>query len=106
MYFDESEDPRHKLLCVAGYLFKKENCELLEQQWSTVLKRENLPYFRMVDCAQGDGVFRGFSKDRRVQIQIELFDLLKKYMETGISISFDLRFADLCPSAVLHGIDL
>lgn len=106
MYFDESEDAKHKLLCVAGYLFRKEKRERLEREWNSVLKRESLPYFRMVDCAQGSGVFQGFGKERRSQIQIELFDILKEHMETGISISFDLRFDHLCPSAIYHGIDV
>lgn len=106
MYFDESEDSNEKLLCVAGYLFKKENCQSLEQKWNVVLKRENLPYFRMVDCAHGNGVFKGFEQKRRSEIQKELFDLLKAHMESGISISFDLRYSNLCPSAKHHGIDI
>ena len=106
MYFDESEDKSHQLLCVAGYLFREENRALLEAQWGAVLARENLPYFRMVDCAHGTGVFDGISKEKRGEIEVELFDILKRYLEVGISITFDLRFAHLCPSAKYHGMPI
>jgi hypothetical protein len=104
MYFDESEDKTQKLLCVAGYLFTKEKCVALSEEWSAVLARERLPFFRMVDCAHGTGVFKGFNVKRRIAIQTELMTLLVRYMEVGFAISFDLRFEHLCPSAMTHGI--
>ena len=104
MYFDESEDKKQKLLCVAGYLFTKEKCAILEKKWSSVLAREGLPFFRMVDCAHGEGVFKDFKLPRRIAIQTELMRLLVEHMEVGYAISFDMRFAHLCPSALSHGI--
>lgn len=106
MYFDESEDEKHQLLCVAGYLFKKDNAEQLQRRWTDILGRENLPYFRMVECAHGNGVFADLKEKQRIKIQTELFGVLKDQMETGISISFDLRFSHLIPSAKAHGITL
>jgi hypothetical protein len=106
MYFDESESTSPKILCVAGYLFKKERCESLESLWSEILLQENLPYFHMVECAHGNGIFEGFTKSRRIEIQTKLMDLLKSHMELGISITYDLRYESLCPSAKMHGIDI
>ncbi|MCU1441825.1 MAG: hypothetical protein JWP85_2822 [Rhodoglobus sp.] len=106
MYFDESESDKHNLLCVSGYIFKKERCEILEGKWSEVLKREGLPYFHMVECAHQNKTFKGFDETRCIAIQTELMNLLKDHIEVGVSITYDLSHAHLCPSAKLHGIDI
>jgi hypothetical protein len=106
MYFDESEDANAQILCVGGYLFKNEKSKILRREWKHVLEREGLPYFHMVDCAHGNGFFKSFNKERRIAIQTDLFDLLKKHLEVGITISFDLRYAQLCPSDTFNGFDV
>lgn len=106
MYFDESEDEPHKLLCVAGYVFRKEKAEALELMWRETLTSVGLTHFHMVECAHGVGMFEGWNKSDRIALQIRLFDILKEHVETGVAISFDLRFSDLCPSAISQGIEI
>ena len=67
MYFDESEDVRHNLLCVAGYLFKKEKAVALEQKWASILAEAGLTHFHMVEAAHyKKGMFKGWEKPIRV----------------------------------------
>jgi len=108
MYFDESEADNHSILCVAGYLFQKEKAVLLEPKWRAILLENDLPFFRMVDCAHGNGVFSHLSNDKpkRIEIQTALFDLLKEHMECGFVYSFDLNYKHLCPNTIMNGVGL
>ena len=51
-YFDESGTHEGSpFVCVAGYLFEKGNAAALNADWRAMLKGNDLPFFRMSDCA-------------------------------------------------------
>ena len=107
MYFDESEDLEHNLLCVAGYLFKKEKAVALEQKWASILAEAGLTHFHMVEAAHfKKGLFKGWEKERIEKLQLALFNTLKDHIESGIAISFDMRYRNQLPSAVSAGIKM
>lgn len=103
-YFDESES--HGVLCVAGYLFEKGACVELSAQWGNVLSDHDLDYFHMVDCAHNTGQFKGKSKAECIEIQTKLINLIKQYAIRGYTVSFELRYAHLLPSAHAHGLEI
>lgn len=86
-YFDESGDltDPQKVFCVAGYFIQSDAAEAMDSEWDRVLNEHGLPYFHMVDCAHGNGVFAGKSKDERTEIVCKLIDLIKKYTLEGFS---------------------
>ena len=100
MYSDESENGN--FITVAGFIFTKKHTRRLELDWCTILKKNNLPYFHMVDCAHGNDTFESMrhDKERRIEIQTELFTILKKYKSVGFTVSFDKRLSHLLPSSL------
>ncbi len=63
MYADESESGG--VLAVAAYVYTKEQAFALQQEWTPLLTEYGLPYFRMSECAHGNGVFAKFNKHQR-----------------------------------------
>lgn len=95
-YFDESgSHDGSPVLCVAGYLFKKEDCIKLDVEWKNVLDHYKLPYFRMSECAHGNGAFSDLSKDKRISAQKRMINLIKANMAYGFSVSLEMKFAHL-----------
>lgn len=92
-YFDESETERGKdlsMLCVGGFVLRPSAARELHKKWHRVLKKHDLPYFHMVECANEDengqsvGIFKGKSKSEKIEIQTQLILLIKQYVEFGI----------------------
>lgn len=84
-YFDESgSHDGSPGLSVAGYLFDKESCQLLDAEWKAVLDKFNLPYFHMVDCAHGNYPFDSLSKEERIDCEIHLIHIIRKRMIKGM----------------------
>lgn len=85
-YFDESYDHRGPpILCVAGYAFRKSKAIAFSREWSKYLRSKGLPYFHMIECAHGNGVFkdRGDCDD----VARELIRLTHKYAGCGIAVA-------------------
>ncbi len=87
-YFDESGDfdVGPKIFCVAGYFFTSDAAKTMDVDWRKVLSDHSLPYFHMVDCAHGVGVFKEKSKDERIEIAKKLIDLIKRGVLAGFSV--------------------
>lgn len=98
-YLDESESGDGRWLCVAGWMFAKEAREALHAEWSRLLTKWRLPYFRMTDCAHGNGPFADHDRDARIEIQKRFFEPLKRLAVVGFASSYDLKLAYLCPTA-------
>jgi len=60
----------------------------------------------MVECAHGNRQFEGRSKDERIDVETRLIGLIKKYATQGYTISFELKFASLLPSAKQQGLEI
>jgi Protein of unknown function (DUF3800) len=87
-YFDESGSHKGSpVLCVAGYLFEKEQCQKLDLAWAEVLHGFQLPYFRMVDCAHGSGPFQSLNMRERIQCETEMIKLIGQYAMLGLAIA-------------------
>ncbi len=85
-YLDESGcDDGSRVLCVAGYLIRSDLAQLMEKEWRSILTRYALPYFHMVDCAHGSGVFEKLTKQQRISVEIEFINLTKKYTAFGFA---------------------
>lgn len=102
MYVDESES-KH-LLCLGSYIFRKEAAVELEKEWQPILAAEGLSYLHMNDFAPGNAPYNHLSKEKRIAIQIALYDILKKHLSCGYCVTFDLTLRDLLPSAESVGI--
>ncbi|OOG43854.1 DUF3800 domain-containing protein [Polaromonas sp. A23] len=89
-YFDESgtgdESP---FLCVAGYIFTKENAAALDSMWREMLNRYELPYFHMSECAHGVGIYKHLTRQQCIDAATEAIELIKRYASRGIAISLD-----------------
>jgi Protein of unknown function (DUF3800) len=89
-YFDESGSHDHAgVLCVAGYLYQKDDCLNLDWQWKEVLDQYDLPFFHMVDCAHGNKPFDKLCKRDRIIVATRMIELIKKYMSYGFSVTID-----------------
>lgn len=89
-YFDESgTDAKSGVLCVAGYIFLEEMVGPFEAEWTAMLEKYGLPFFHMVDCAHGTGVFRAITAEQRIEAQKEAIKLTRKYACKGIALSID-----------------
>jgi hypothetical protein len=90
-YFDESgSHDGSKTLCVAGYILHAEQARLLTTEWNEVLAWKDLPYFHMVDCAHGNGVFAKLSRADRIQVAARMIAVIKRRTAYGLAVSVDL----------------
>jgi Protein of unknown function (DUF3800) len=99
-YFDESgSHSGSPVLCVAGYVFEKRRARRLAADWRAVLGQFDLPYFHMVDCAHGNGIFAPLSKRARIQVATSMIRIIKEWATIGFAVSVDTQaYADLMPS--------
>lgn len=98
-FFDESgSHAGSPVLCVAGYTFQKRATRMLAKDWAAVLKRYDLPFFHMVDCAHGSGHFAELSRPERIKVATALIDAVKRHAAHGFAVSVDVEaFRDLMP---------
>ena len=86
-YFDESgdfdEDP--KVFCIAGYFIGEQQAREMDAAWGAVLEEHDLPYFHMVDCAHGNGIFKGRKKEECIAVETKLIGLIKKHTYWGFA---------------------
>jgi hypothetical protein len=90
-YLDETgDDGGFPIMAVGGYLIRKSRARDLEVHWRQILSQYNIPYFHMVDCAMGSGVFSALTKDSRIEVQTLLMDLVKQHVELAVVSSTPL----------------
>lgn len=104
-YFDESGTHYGSpLLCVSGFIIEDVTAKILDSAWREMLKQYGLPYFHMVDCAQGVGVFKGLSMPSRIEVESVAIGLLRGSMAYGISVSVrQAEFDLLVPKSEVVG---
>jgi uncharacterized protein DUF3800 len=89
-FFDESAShDGAPILCVAGYIFEKSEAIKLGREWRRVLEWKRLPYFRMSDCAHGNGPFANLTKDERIDVATRMIAIIKKRAVQGVAITMD-----------------
>jgi hypothetical protein len=90
-YFDESgSHAGAPVLCVAGYIIEKNRAIQLTAEWRGVLRARNLPYFRMSECAHGNGPFTALALTDRIQLVARLIQLIKQYTIQGLAVTLNV----------------
>lgn len=90
VYMDESGSHADSpVLCVAGYIFERDNAARFTTEWQSLLSEYGLPYFRMSACAHGTDPFSALSKEQRIAVQTAAIPLIKKYTECGFATSLN-----------------
>jgi Protein of unknown function (DUF3800) len=104
-YFDESGSHKGSpILCVAGYIMEKNNAIKLGDAWRAVLKEHKLPFFRMSDCAHGNGPFSGMTRQHRVEVEAMMIGIIKRYTLQGLAVTVKPdEFEQLMPKFPLIG---
>jgi len=104
-YFDESgSHDGAPVLCVAGYIFKKSEAIKLRREWRKVLRWKELPYFRMSECAHGNGPFANLTKPERVEVETKLIEIIKARSIQGLAVTVNSKeFLELMPRHNLIG---
>ena len=90
-YMDESrpKEGASPYIAVGGYLFSKKEAETLSLQWSKYLAEKGLDYFRMSECATGNGQFDGWAAKDRIAVQTTFIQRIKQRSALGFSVSVD-----------------
>lgn len=92
-YFDESgSHDGSPVLCVAGYLFDKDQCKALDLKWKEVLDRYQLPYFRMSACAHNKHPhpvepFGHLSPQECINVEKEMIQLINQHALLGAAVA-------------------
>jgi len=101
-YFDESgTHDESEFMCVAGYIFEKEDADIISDKWQKMLTEYDLPHFRMSSCAHGSDVFNKLDIKQRIAVETEAIELIKSYMSYGFVVSIEMSSVDHIPK---HGL--
>ncbi len=57
----------------------------MADQWVATLVEFGVPYFHMVECAHGNGIFAGIDKELRIELVTKLIALIKQFTLYGFS---------------------
>jgi hypothetical protein len=80
-YFDESgTHDQSSVLCFAGFVIRDDQARAMDAGWAQMLTRYKLPYFHMVDCAHGVGVFRELNRSARIAVETEAIALMRSHI--------------------------
>jgi len=89
-FFDESSSHSGApFLCLAGYIFKKSQAIKLGHEWKKVLRWKRLPYFRMSECAHGNGPFADLTKLERIEVAKRMIEIIKARAIQGIAVTIN-----------------
>jgi hypothetical protein len=105
-YFDESQDNTDTVLSVSGYIVREAQIQSFNAAWEAVLKDHRIPYFHMVDCEHETGAFKGRSKEECVVVLKAVIAVIKAHITAGYSVTFELQYANLLPTALTHGVNI
>jgi hypothetical protein len=87
-YFDESGSHSGSLvLCIAGYLIEAHRAARLTRSWRAALAAKRLPYFRMSECAHGNGPFANLTRLERIQLSARMIEIIKRDTIQGLAVT-------------------
>jgi hypothetical protein len=105
-FFDETERDAERISGVSGLLIEKENTSKLTAEWDAVLREHSLPYFRMAECNQEAGVFKGWSRQDCDMVARKMIGIVSKYRSLAIGVSVDENYSDMLLSDPSVGINI
>lgn len=74
----------------------------MDEEWSAVLRKYDLPFFHMACCAHGTGVFADRSRSQRVEIETAMIGIIKRRIERGIAVTVsESDYTRIVPTGVL-----
>jgi hypothetical protein len=83
---------------------ESEQAKLLAKEWRAVLDTRQLPYFHMVDCAHGSGVFKPLTPQQRIYVASQMIGIIKRRTIAGFAISVNVeQFREMMPEHHLIG---
>ena len=89
-YFDESgTNEGEAILCLAGFVIDSEKAKEMDEKWVAMLSDYSLPYFHMVDCAHGVGVFKTLDKQARIAVQTRAIQIMREHIAKCFAVSVD-----------------
>ncbi|WP_373503738.1 DUF3800 domain-containing protein [Aestuariivirga sp.] len=91
-YFDDSgKDGRFPIQVIAGYVALPKNARALEIRWRQALQKYDLPYFHMVDCAQGTKTFKGRSREQSSEAIKHFIGIIRQHVSLGFAFATPLH---------------
>jgi hypothetical protein len=104
-YFDETNTHQSDdRFCVAGYVFTKNAAEEQAGRWRGMLEKWGLPYFHMVDCAHGVGVFKHMNDDECDLAAREAIQIIKDTAGAGIYVTvLESEYLEIVPQHKFFG---
>jgi len=84
---DSGTHPSSAVVCVAGYVFEKEQAIEFDKEWRAALRSYHLPFFRMSACAHGAEPFDKLSLDECVALETKMLGIASKWMSCGMAIT-------------------
>ena len=98
-YFDDSgteADPQHRACTIAGYIGTVDSWSTLENQWSEVLRRYDVPYLHMRDFAHSNPPFKKWKNNNEQERATFLKELIVCIAEEKLyGVGATVRIADL-----------
>ncbi len=89
-YFNDSgSHPTSPVVCVAGYIFDKEQAIKFDREWRAVLNIYHLTFFRMSSFAHGSEPFDNLSPHERDALERNLIAVINKWMSFGVAITVE-----------------
>jgi hypothetical protein len=100
-YFDESgSHDGAPVLCLAGFTIERTKAEEMEERWRTLLDTFNLPFFHMVDCANGTPPFDVLTMPQRIEAEKEAIRIIRDTIAYGFAVTVDPReFQKIVPDS-------
>jgi hypothetical protein len=104
-YFDETNtNSARERLCIAGYVFEKENAKEQAARWQEMLEKWGLPYFHMVDCAHHADVYAHLSKKECDLAARDAIQIIKETASIGVGITvLESEFKEIIPNIRSYG---
>jgi hypothetical protein len=79
---------------VAGYSFTSANARKLDEKWKAMLRRFELPYFRMSACNANMYPFDKLSAQQCIDVATEAIGLIKEFALVGYAVTVDQHAFD------------
>ncbi len=104
VYMDESYQDDSSILCIAGYLFRRQHAKQFAKSWGPYLnKKKGLPHFHMTDCAACQDIFKPLGRVECIEIATRLIAETKKWTTFGFAVTVDRELFETT-LAGRHGI--
>src|SRR5262245_38070407 len=91
-YFDESgTHAGSAVTTIACYVAPETLWSRFERRWSGFLGSYYIPYFRMSECENKRGVFKGFSERSKIRCIRDAHSIIREFTTFGVAVSVDVK---------------